>query len=511
MSLLEYADAVIEYVQAQGWTANIIELQEGAYIIGGARKTDDASEKVLLMIICEPMTEVESKHLKYLIKTGREENVDAAYVTYTVGITEAAKKIGRSHNISVIPPEKIRSFCEASESDIDTNGSTPDSDSDKQDNLSQDSTPEERGEDSEVQDTEIKEQNRNAGETEKSSTSGEISDDQVDTRDNRSNYSDTEEKNGEANIETKSSPLSKQIATEYSQPEGQVVSGKLNLKDRHLHFKPNDFDELLCGDEIEIPYCQMADVDTKNRLSGDIKDILFRGGFQKQLKIETQNGHKFLFVVSNATDVITNIESRIQEVKKTENNIESNKRKNDSSSAQHINNHIRFRTNRRVATALALILMISGGVVLSSGLGNNGADTRINSELTETVDQSATKLLPVVDDFEDGWRGSRYTDGTAIFAAPDGSPVVTYNVTVYNNSDKAQSGLEATNPENIATDGANIGDNGYTYQIENDRYTTVFRDRNVVCSTTQVIDGEISSPESAVVEHAEKCLESIRD
>ena len=501
MPPLEYADAVIEYVQAQGWTANSIKLQEGAYMIGGARKTNDASEEMLLLVICEPMKKVEAKHLKYLIKTGHEENVDAAYVTYTVGITEAAKKIGRSHNISVIPSEKIRSYSKAGEFDTDNSGSTPDSDSDKRESPSQDSIIEERGEESEVRDGEIKDQKRNANEN---------GDDQVDTQDNRSNYSNEEEDRA-INTETDNLPLSKQIETEYFQPEGQVVSGKLNLKGRYLCFKPNDPDELLSADEIEIPYCKMVDVDIKNRLSGGIKDILLGDGFQSVIVIEAQNRNKFLFVASHPTDVIADIESRVQEGKKAENNIEFKKRKKDGLLYRYINAQTRFGINRWVATALVLILIISGGAAVSSGLGNDSTDDRSDGELIETVDQPTTELLPVVDGFEDGWRGSRYTDGTATFAAPDGSPVVTYRLTVYNTSDKAQSGLEAANPENIATDSASIGSDGYTYQMENDRHITVFRDRNVVCSTTYVTDGKIPTPESTVLTHAEKCLESIRN
>ena len=518
MPSLEYADAALEYVQAQGWTANITELQEGVYMIGGARETDSGPEKMLLMIICEPMTEVEAKHLKHLIKTGRDKNVSAAYVTYSVEITGAAKEVGRSHNIGVIPSEKIRSHSEASKSDIDADESTADPDSSTQDNPSQASTSEAQSKESEGQDAKSEAQEASAGETENSSTTGGITEDRVDTQDSQSSYSDSEERDEE--IEIKNPPRDKQIEATYSQSKGQAVVGKLALEDRYLIFKPNSPDELSSGENVEIPFNKVVDVSIEDRFAQGLKDILFGGGFRKRLKIETKGGDDFLFVVSNLTDIVASVERRIQETKTTENTVTSDRNEpsntgdgRSSGSDLHGQRTVqnRFEINKVAASAIVLILMVAGGVVLVSGIGSNSPDTGGDTELPETVDKPATELLPVVDDFEDGWRGSVYTDGTAIFAAPDGNPVVTYNMTVYNNSAEAQSGLESVKPENIATDGANVGDNGYTYQIENDRYSTVFRDRNVVCSATYVTDGEISTPESTVVEYAEKCLESIRN
>jgi hypothetical protein len=517
VSSSEYADAVLKYVQDQGWTVNITELQEGACMIGGARETDSGPEDMLLMIICDPVTELEAKHLKYLIKTGREKNVDAVYVTYTVEITEAAKEIGRSHNIGVLPSEKIRAHSEAIEFDTDADESTPDPDSTTQDNPSQDSIPEEETEESEKHEVEADEREESAGETENLSTTGEIGEDRVDTQDSQSGHSNSEEPTEEATTET--SPSNKQIEAKYLQTEGRSVVGKLTIEDRCLHFQPNSPDELSSDDELEIPYSKMMDVGIKNRFSGGIKNTLFGGGLRKRLKIETEDGDDFLFVVSNLNDTVADVENRIQEIKTTERTVDSDRiesgdtREGHSSGADmdsQRGSQTGFEIKRGAASAIILILIISGGAVLSSGLGNNSPNSGGDAGLSETVDQPATELLPIVDDFEDGWRGSAYTDGTAIFAAPDGNPVVTYNITVYNNSDEAQSALEAANPEKIATNSVNIGDNGYTYQTDDTKYKTVFRDRNVVCGTTYVVDREISTPESNVEGYAEKCLESIR-
>lgn len=129
----EYPEAVLEYVQAQGWTTNLTELREGAYIAAGTRETDAGSEKMLLMIVCKPEPEVTTEHVEYLLKAGREKNADSVLLTHTVGISEKAQEIGKEYGVGVIDSENVRSHAEASDFGVDTDEiSIPASDSESQ-------------------------------------------------------------------------------------------------------------------------------------------------------------------------------------------------------------------------------------------------------------------------------------------------------------------------------------------------------------------------------------------
>jgi hypothetical protein len=192
----------------------------------------------------------------------------------------------------------------------------PDPDSDTEDSPSQASTSKEEAEEAKGRAAEAGSREESASETEHSSTAGDLSEDRVDTQDSQSSYSDSEERNEE--IETENLPPTKKIKANYSQSNGRSVGGKLTLGDKYLHFKPHSLDELLSGDEVEIPYSEVVNVGTKGRFSGGLKDTLFGGGLRNRLKIETQDGDEFLFVVSNLGDIVDDVESRVQEIKTAE-------------------------------------------------------------------------------------------------------------------------------------------------------------------------------------------------
>ncbi|TYT60258.1 restriction endonuclease, partial [Natrialba swarupiae] len=114
MQSSKYPKAVLQYVQTRGWNTNITELRDGAYIVAGTRERDTSSERMLLMVVCEPEDEVTAEHLKYLLKAGREKNADSVLVTYTGTVTEKAHEIGEKYGVGVIESEKIRSHSETS-------------------------------------------------------------------------------------------------------------------------------------------------------------------------------------------------------------------------------------------------------------------------------------------------------------------------------------------------------------------------------------------------------------
>jgi len=118
MSASEYPEIVLQYLKAQGWNTNITEIKQGAYVIAGSLESDSGSESMLLMIVCKPENKVMAEHLQYLLKTGREKDVDSVRLTHTVEITEKARDISNKNGVIVLDSENVRSHSENNGFDI---------------------------------------------------------------------------------------------------------------------------------------------------------------------------------------------------------------------------------------------------------------------------------------------------------------------------------------------------------------------------------------------------------
>lgn len=105
----EYPEAALEYVQAQGWTTNLTELRDGAYIVAGSREVDSGSEKMFLMVVCDPEPEVTTEHVKYLVKAAKQKNANAAALTADVGATGEAQQAIEESPVSVINADRVTS------------------------------------------------------------------------------------------------------------------------------------------------------------------------------------------------------------------------------------------------------------------------------------------------------------------------------------------------------------------------------------------------------------------
>ena len=112
----EYPQAVLKYVQAQDWSANISELREGVYMILGSRGSDSGSERLLLMIVCEPESAVTVDHIKYLLNKANEKGADSAGLTTKVQINDEAQQAIEEYNISTITPDSIAAAVSAKNS-----------------------------------------------------------------------------------------------------------------------------------------------------------------------------------------------------------------------------------------------------------------------------------------------------------------------------------------------------------------------------------------------------------
>jgi len=243
----EYPQDVLEYVESQSWSTNITELREGSYIIAASRQRDSNSEKMLLMIVCEPEDLVSEDHLKYLLKMGQNKNVDSVTVTYTIEISDRARELCEEYNINVLDSEKVQSSPQLDGFNVDNNEiSFPDTQTDSIDNV----------------DT-----------SEDNSTKEEI-------------Y---------------------KIQAKYTQPDGRSVRGTLILSLNSLRFKLHLIAKLRLGKSVEVSYDEIQDLDREEKFSRGMKDIILGRGWRDRLKIETKDGRELLFVVSDIDDTINKI------------------------------------------------------------------------------------------------------------------------------------------------------------------------------------------------------------
>ena len=104
-----------------------------------------------------------------------------------------------------------------------------------------------------------------------------------------------------------------EIKANYSQAQGRAVGGKIVLGKNSLVFEPNKLDELTGGEEIELAYDDIREIGTKGRFEESLKDTLHGGGLRKRLRIETNGGDEFWFVVSNLGDVVDTVDRYARE------------------------------------------------------------------------------------------------------------------------------------------------------------------------------------------------------
>jgi len=124
MSSPEYPRVVLEYVQSQGWSTNVNQLRKGSYIIAGSRESDSKSERILLMIVCEPEKEVTVEHVKYLYAAIKKKEANVGVITSRVSVSTDAQRAIEQHDILIIDPENIISNTESQAPESNQNSDT---------------------------------------------------------------------------------------------------------------------------------------------------------------------------------------------------------------------------------------------------------------------------------------------------------------------------------------------------------------------------------------------------
>ena len=253
MSPSEYLESLLDYVQAQGWTTSVTEIREGTYIIAGSREKDADSERMLLMAVYDPEDKVTTNHLEYLLKTGQKKNVDSVMLTYTTRITEEAQKICEEYDVSIIDSEKVQSNTEPNGFEVDSDDiSIP-----------------------EVQSEQENKFNKGGDKHKK------------------------EEKSEKERIF--------EIKANYTQSDGRSVGGKLLLHESSFEFKPHSIAKLRLAEDVKKSYDEIQDIDKEEKLNRGLKDAIIGGGLRDRLKIKTEDNEELLFVVSDISKTINNI------------------------------------------------------------------------------------------------------------------------------------------------------------------------------------------------------------
>lgn len=167
------------------------------------------------------------------------------------------------------------------------------------------------------------------------------------------------------------------------------------------------------------------------------------------------------------------------------------------------------RLNRWAASAIVIVLVVAGVALIPAADDGGGTMSANNGGQTELISQSSAELVPTIEDFESGWRGSATDNGTAQYYNVETDESVLYNVTVHDTIEDAESELQRRSPENTATKEVDIGDGGYLYPITDRTYIVQFQQQNVVCETTYRGGMATLDREGSAEDLAQRCANAI--
>jgi hypothetical protein len=97
-----------------------------------------------------------------------------------------------------------------------------------------------------------------------------------------------------------------------TQSEGRAVGGKLYLTNQRLLFEPGSVDSQIGSEEISIELTAIESVSKESRGGKGWKDTIFGGGLRNRLRIDVNENATELFVVSDLSTVIDEINLTIE-------------------------------------------------------------------------------------------------------------------------------------------------------------------------------------------------------
>jgi hypothetical protein len=103
----KYLRSVVDFLNRQGWETSTTNIRDGVYIVAGKKSGANSPSSMLTMIVTEPEAEVTTDHVKYLLKTGREKNVDKVMLAPTVEVSANAKQAVNNYSVEILSTDTV--------------------------------------------------------------------------------------------------------------------------------------------------------------------------------------------------------------------------------------------------------------------------------------------------------------------------------------------------------------------------------------------------------------------
>ena len=104
-----YLGDVAEYLTGNGWETSQKQVREGVFLVLGTKQGKRDEKRLLAMVVTAAEGSVTTDHLKYLVKTGREQKADTVVITAEFGVDAQIEQIAKNHGISTISPSLVTS------------------------------------------------------------------------------------------------------------------------------------------------------------------------------------------------------------------------------------------------------------------------------------------------------------------------------------------------------------------------------------------------------------------
>lgn len=103
----EYVESVVEFLSDQGWQTSYSTVGQGVHIIEGKQESKTGDELLNTMVMDNSASNIQKKHIKYLIKYSNKNGADNVSLTTYQKIPEEIVDIVHSYDIQIIDSDKI--------------------------------------------------------------------------------------------------------------------------------------------------------------------------------------------------------------------------------------------------------------------------------------------------------------------------------------------------------------------------------------------------------------------
>jgi len=102
-----YLRETTEYFTGNGWETSQKQVREGSFLVLCTKTGIEGEKRMLVMVLTATEGSVTKDHLKYLLKTARQQDADTPVITTEFGINTQIEKIAKKHGIRTISSSYI--------------------------------------------------------------------------------------------------------------------------------------------------------------------------------------------------------------------------------------------------------------------------------------------------------------------------------------------------------------------------------------------------------------------